>query len=121
MLRVRIVRGVLDEGLQKKLFSEPNLTFDSALEIGVASETATKNVENIPISNHTSIAYIKTLHQKRSDNKFTPCHHSTQLHGGTKCNFKDPICYYCNKRAHINKACFIKNKNDKTATPSYVK
>ena len=43
MLRDRIVCGVMDKGLQKKLFAEHNLTFDRVLELAIAAEMARKN------------------------------------------------------------------------------
>ncbi|KAJ8349046.1 hypothetical protein SKAU_G00276370 [Synaphobranchus kaupii] len=43
MLRDRIVCGVLDEALQRRLLAEPNLTFNEAEEKALAAETAFSN------------------------------------------------------------------------------
>lgn len=40
MLRDQIVCGVRDESLQKKLFSEPQLTYNRAYELAIAAEMA---------------------------------------------------------------------------------
>ncbi|KAJ8348977.1 hypothetical protein SKAU_G00275660 [Synaphobranchus kaupii] len=43
MLRDRIVCGVLDEALQRRLLAEPNHTFNEAEEKALAAETAFSN------------------------------------------------------------------------------
>ena len=47
MLRDRLVCGVDDLRIQRHLLAEPQLTFDKAFEIAMASESAEKNVKDL--------------------------------------------------------------------------
>ena len=47
MIRDRLVCGINDEGIQKKLLAEQNLTYASALSIAKGQETATKNLQEL--------------------------------------------------------------------------
>ena len=47
MLRDRIVCGVNDQQIQKKLLAEKTLSFDRAMEIALAVESATKGARDI--------------------------------------------------------------------------
>ncbi|XP_003368115.1 conserved hypothetical protein [Trichinella spiralis] len=57
MLRDRLVGGMRDEAIQRRLLAESNLTFDLAQKIAIAAETAHKNTEEIrtPSNETTSI------------------------------------------------------------------
>ena len=44
MLRDRLVWGIRDAHIQKKLLAEPELTFTKAIQIAQSSETAEKNL-----------------------------------------------------------------------------
>ena len=47
MLRDRLVCGVNHEGIQRKLLSERNLTYDKAFELSVAIETAERDTKDL--------------------------------------------------------------------------
>ena len=47
MLRDRLVSGINDEGIQKKLLAEHDLTYESALRIAQGLETASKNLHEM--------------------------------------------------------------------------
>ena len=53
MLRDRLVCGVLDYRLQRRLLAESNLTFSKALDLAVAVELAEKNVRDLQ-NTHTA-------------------------------------------------------------------
>ena len=86
-LRDRIVCSVADEVLQKKLFAEPNLTFNWAFDLAVAAETAWKNVQFVDRKYDLCSWY----ECKRSD-----CKRNGKQHDGEKCKFKEAICHYYN-------------------------
>ena len=48
MLRDRLVCGINHEGIQRRLLSEKNLTYDNALEIALAMEAAAKDTKDAP-------------------------------------------------------------------------
>ncbi|CAG2214138.1 unnamed protein product [Mytilus edulis] len=50
MLRDRLVVGIKSDRIQRRLLAEPNLTFEKALEIATAMETAEKNAQDIQAS-----------------------------------------------------------------------
>ena len=47
MLQDRIVRGINDQQTQKKLLAEKALSFDRAMEIALAVESATKEARDM--------------------------------------------------------------------------
>ena len=53
-----MLRGVADEGLQKKLFAEPNLTFNRVLELVIAAGTARKNVQDVRMLAENTISAV---------------------------------------------------------------
>ena len=59
MLRDRLVCGIADVRVQTKLLAEKTLSFDKALEIATAMETAQANSQSISSSTPTHIHYIK--------------------------------------------------------------
>ncbi|KAL1230941.1 D-amino acid dehydrogenase [Trichinella spiralis] len=67
MLRDRLVGGMRDEAIQRRLLAESNLTFDLAQKIAIAAETAHKNTEEIrtPSNEITSIQQV-TLNERVS-------------------------------------------------------
>ena len=50
MLRDRLVCGILDRTVQRRLLQQHDLTFDKALEIALTSETAEKDSERLNLS-----------------------------------------------------------------------
>ena len=50
MLRDRLVCGVCDTGVQRRLLAEPNLTFKKAFEICQSAEVAEKNARELQMS-----------------------------------------------------------------------
>ena len=47
MLRDRLVCGINDQRLQRRLLAEPMLTFEKAWELAQASETAERNAKQL--------------------------------------------------------------------------
>ena len=61
-LRDRIVCVIVDEGLQNKLFSEPDLTFELA-----AAETAQKYIQDVRMLAENTISAVVRKQQNRLD------------------------------------------------------
>ena len=57
MLRDRLVCGVEEAKIQRRLLAEPDLTFDKAFELAIAAESADKNAKDLqqPTSTATDI------------------------------------------------------------------
>ncbi|XP_037943047.1 uncharacterized protein K02A2.6-like [Teleopsis dalmanni] len=120
MLRDRLVCGMRNENLQKRLLANDQLTLKIAQEEAIASETAQKNATELKTS-----ASLPGLN-KISSNKVKPnrapvdyiqnCYRCRGNHHSDQCKFKDAECYYCKKRGHIERACIKKAKTKKPAT-----
>eukprot|EP00731_Ephydatia_muelleri_P011245 Em0006g139a len=95
MLRDRIVIGVNDPNIQRRLLAEPNLTLKKALEIAQALETAERIYSLLqPLSR---LVFLST----RCGGK----------HLATTCKF---ICFNCGKKGHTYKVCRSKGKPSKS-------
>uniref|UniRef100_A0A1A8BW73 Zgc:165409 n=1 Tax=Nothobranchius kadleci TaxID=1051664 RepID=A0A1A8BW73_NOTKA len=66
MLRDRIVCGIKDDRIQRRLLSEVDLTFDKALSIAVAMETANKNAQDLQTSGATAKCFNFSKGQQES-------------------------------------------------------
>ena len=107
-LRDRLVCGVAEERIKRRLFTEPTLTFQRALEIARNMETANKNVAAVTSSGSLTATSTAIAHKVQS-----PRSRSTQAcfrcggtnHTPAKCYFKNSECHHCHVRDHIAKAC----------------
>lgn len=121
MLRDRLVCGIEDDRIQRRLLSETNLTFETAFNIAVAAEAASKHVQDLqnkssgqtcnsvrfkarkvdPIKKGETEEQIDTRDCYRCGGK---------KHSANECRFKREKCYVCDKIGHIARACRNKNK-----------
>ena len=49
MLRDRLVCGINDDGLQKRLLAEPDLTYVKAVDLAQRNETASQQVQDLKV------------------------------------------------------------------------
>ncbi|XP_026006849.1 synaptotagmin-14 isoform X2 [Astatotilapia calliptera] len=66
MLRDRIVCGIKEDRIQRRLLSEIDLTFDKALSIAVAMETANKNAQDLQTSGASAKCFSLARGQQES-------------------------------------------------------
>ena len=91
MLCGRLVRGVNDYQIQKRLLEEDKLTFKKALEISLALETATKDTKQLQgVTSASSAGYPAVLMHKLQEGKKPPQHVKCYRCG--KANHKAPEC-----------------------------
>ncbi|CAG2223037.1 unnamed protein product [Mytilus edulis] len=112
MLRDRLVVGIKSDRIQRRLLAEPNLTFEKALEIATAMETAEKNTQDIQASgtngtfekqiNKVSKSYTRN---NSGNSKQGDCYRCGGNHLATACRFKDEKCHSCKKKGYIAKKC----------------
>jgi len=98
MLRDRLVCGIANTRLQRRLLAEPKLTFKKALELAQAQETAEEGAKQIQ-QRHSS--------QSTSLNKIGHANHAAR-HRGTA-EVEKP-CYHCGGR-HQSTQCHYKGSN----------
>ena len=108
MLRDRVVCGIADGRLQRRLLAEPELTLKKAVELAQAQETADQGAQHLqqkqPQSGQMN-NLTKSL-QPALQHGQTTCYRCRGTnHLATECRFKDAICRNCSKMGHIARAC----------------
>ena len=121
MLRDRIVCGINDDTIQRRLLAEPRLTFKKALEIAQGIETANMNMRELrPSASNTTkepsatneINKMTAKHETKFSGKSqTPCYRCGKLgHKSVNCRFKETTCNYCGKVGHLKSVCYARKK-----------
>ena len=121
MLRDRIVCGINDDAMQKRLLSEPRLDYAKAVETAMNMETAAQSVKELKGKPEMYMNTTSTVH-KMSPNpsqeqgvacKTEPtCFHcGIQGHTVSKCRIdKSVVCHHCGKRGDMQRTCKGKNR-----------
>ena len=111
MLRDRLVCGIHDIRIQRRLLAEPNLTFKKAMELAIALETIDRDTKDLQDQNSQStVNYQKELTIQKKP-VITPsgqpnkCHRCGGAHFASECRFKEFICHSCKKRGHLARCC----------------
>ena len=112
-LRDRLVCGVRNMAIQKKLLSEADLTLARAIEIAQGMETAEKSARSLKGKE----AAVNTL--VRSTATATRCHRcGKDTHDQKDCKFRDADCHCCGKKGHIASVCRSKKTTQQPHTRS---
>ncbi|XP_031328049.1 uncharacterized protein K02A2.6-like [Photinus pyralis] len=101
-IRDRIVCGARNEALQRRLLSEPNLTFQMAFDTATATENAASQVVELRKVPGQSEINKTEVHKESTPMK---CWRCTANHDPTACRWKDADCRFCSKKGHIERAC----------------
>ena len=121
MLRDRLVYGVNDDNIRRKLLQEKDadLTFQRALSIALGAETADQNLREMkaPYREVSAGVPVKSDPVHRvSGRRATPSASTSANAGGGEvtwhrcgtpghlapaCRFKDRVCYKCKKKGHL--------------------
>ncbi|XP_033729471.1 uncharacterized protein K02A2.6-like [Pecten maximus] len=121
-LRDRLVCGLRNEQIQRKLLSEDGLTYKNALDISIAMETASRDAIELQKEKQQSVNKInkfkqnnnrKHMNKKKGSTEHKGTSGSCFRCGGTNhtaadCYFKESLCHGCKKKGHIKKACMEK-------------
>ena len=108
-LRDRFVCGLRSKQAQKKLLAESKLTWQKALEIATAMESAEKQAnqfrtQGTPVNVNAMPARF-TKDKKKTQKEQKPCFRCGGSHAPQVCRFKDEKCCYCQFKGHIEKVC----------------
>ncbi|CAL9694783.1 unnamed protein product [Knipowitschia caucasica] len=103
-LRDRLVCGILNEAIQKRLLTEDKLTYKRAVEIAVSMETAARDAVELQTGvKAINVNKMATVPQER---EHEPCYRCGRgFHSPSQCRFRDEICRLCNKTGHIQRVC----------------
>ena len=122
VLRDKLVCGLRNVQIQKRLYSEAKLKYSKALEIAVAMETAIRDASELQ-----SELQSEPRVDKISDNSTPPpppnptpkiCYRcGGDSHTIHNCRFKDQTCYHCGKVGHISRVCRSKQQGKPKQPP----
>ena len=113
MLRDRLVCGIGDGKIQRRLLAESELTFKKAFELAQAMETADRDARDLGKPREEVHAIGGTAGGRKDvapqTANITPRYHCGSRHRG-ECRFKNAVCHGCGKRGHIRRACRSRGK-----------
>ena len=120
-LRDRLVAGINDDNIKKKLLTEPDLLWTSARDIAISHSSVEKAIKfntNEVKDGHTVFACsgTRSISQRQqpkinscklSESKFNTnmgnCYSCGGQHMRQNCKFRKAICNTCSKIGHISK------------------
>ena len=106
MLRDRLVCGINEPQLQKRLLSEPKLTFQKALELSLAFETANKDSKHLQAVAPQSTGATPVYRTTEKPRQIVRCYRCGKAnHKAPDCWFKDAECSSCHKKGHLASVC----------------
>lgn len=119
----RLVRGINDEKIQRRLLSETDLTFQKAVTIAQAVSTSETGARNL-LQEQKSLHHLRHADSPRHKPKpstaptqslSSKCQRCGNDHRGTQCKFINTKCYNCSKIGHLSKMCKSKSNRPPTA------
>ncbi len=124
MIRDRLVCGVNDRNIQRRLLQEPALTYKMAYNIAIAMESVSKNVYDLGKPTIPHVQHIQTSSRQQTNSSYNRSHNHSSYqpqskqqtkiirhscgspgHIATLCRFKETICHSCGKKGHLSKVC----------------
>ena len=124
MLRDRLVLGINDDHIQRRLLAEDKLDFKKAVDIARSMQTADMNLKDLSRGPNSGNGGGST--GSMSVNKFTgqnsphhskksvqtiQCYRCLGSHKAPECRYKETVCHNCGVKGHLKQAC--RNKNPK--------
>ena len=122
MLRDRLVCGINDDRIQRRLLSETDLDFDKALKIATAMEMAAKNAVDVQKQTQATQQVHKVTSKggnhgtttKKPASGFNSekkvihgqqCYRCGKHHSASVCRYRETKCWNCGKIGHLEKKC----------------
>ena len=109
MLRDRLVCGINDQRIQRRLLAEAKLTFTKAFELARAMEAADRNAKDLKKASgtHAVGTQNKPAGQRRGPTT-SLCYRCGGPHLASVCRFKDSECHHCRKKGTLPKRAALK-------------
>ena len=146
MLRDRLVCGVNDDAIQRRLLAERNLTFEKALATAQSLEAAAQNMKELhqesqqdeveqgevrKVRVSTPHESVSTSEKEKSETKdqrggrggsqFTCYRCGKTGHSPRQCRHKEAKCFECGKIGHLRSVCRSKTtRGDRDRKPDPV-
>ena len=105
MLRDRLVCGIADVTIQRRLLAEDELTLDKAVQLARALETADKDVSALQSPRAPPPAEVHSVNRQQKGPEFSPCYRCGGKHKQSDCRFKASVCHAWKKRGHLARVC----------------
>ena len=119
--RDQFVCGLSNQGMQRKLLAEANLTLDRALQLATAMSMATENTvefhtDTLRRDTHTVNKVSKNVQAKTyaKSSSYVCWRCAKPNHSPDVCRFKEAVCHGCKQKGHIIRAC---KKRQSTGVP----
>ena len=114
MLRDRVVCGINEAAIQRRLLAKPRLTLQKAMELALGMESAAQNSKELQQSapKRELEGSLPKVHQVATDKKpERACFRCGKPgHQAAKCKFKGAKCHHCGKTGHLQAVCRSKSK-----------
>ena len=116
MLRDRLICGVNDPRIQRRLLSEADLDFDKALKTAQAMEMADRDAEELKggpgerAVPETEGEVHKAASVETRTRSYQNCHRCGGNHKASSCRHKETICHHCGIKGHIRRVCHKRSR-----------
>jgi len=120
MIRDRLVCGINDTVLQKRLLAESELTYTKAVEMAINFETASQSVRELRVKPEGGAMPQQSVHKTSAtptdgdaDAVLTCFRCGKRGHKVPQCRLrKDVVCHRCGKQGHLQRVCKTKSKSN---------
>ena len=126
MLRDRLVCGVRDSRVQRRLLSEPRLTYAKAFELAQTAELADKHSKDLSKQLPPAVVHVLQRQNRPSGQSqgatvgYAKCYCcGGGKHTAQDCRFKEADCNNCGKTGHLARVCRSKPKQGGQRQPRH--
>ena len=118
MLRDRLVCGINDDHTQRRLLAETTLTFQKALDIAIAQETAVRDSKDLKqpfkssdinkLSHKTKREQTTSNTHKTNTSVISECYRCGGKHSANYCRHRESECNFCKIKGHLWQKCKVR-------------
>ena len=117
MIRDRLVCGINNCRIQRRLLQESDLSYTDAFTKAQAMEMAARDVANLSLGSTQSKTPVHSVRDKaKSAEKKIECYRCGGNHYATKCRFINVDCRACGKKGHLARVCRTSKGKPQTST-----
>jgi hypothetical protein len=109
MLRDRLVCGINDIRIQRRLLAEVDLTYKKAFDLAQAMEATEKNARELQTDKVYNVQKPKAAANAPPVPNWD-CYHCGGKHKSSSCRFKTTLCHNCGRQGHLARVCRSKGK-----------